>query len=891
MHYKIKGLSNDQVNTSRNTHGSNELTPPQSETFGDKLIQNFKDPIIIILLVALGAMIVLSLYELTEWYEALAIGLAVLLSTLVSTYSEYSNESSFQELQREASKINNNVIRDGNVQAVPVGEIVKGDYVLLQAGDKIPADGYLVDGRIKINQASLTGESEALERTPIPEERIALERDFSDPNSVFRGALVEEGEAIMLVENVGDHTFYGKLAKELGESEQRLSPLQVKLKELAKLISNIGYRVAVLIAVVFFANKAIFANGFDPDLISQYFQNTDVVIKDLMDAIVLSIIIVVAAVPEGLPMMVAIVLSLNMKKMLKEKVLVRKLLSIETAGSLNILFSDKTGTITKGKLEVTQFLSPDGNSYHDFFKIPEKLKEYCEFTIQENATAHIDPSGEIIGGNVSEKALLAYISRSVLEKESKVSTQTINQIQFNSTIKFSATQVQSAETIFDGLGKEITLIKGAPEAIFDHCNSYFNAEGKKVSFDNKEAFSQHLDELADQGIRVIALAVSEESIDPIEKKMPSNTSLVGVLGIRDEIRVQSKSAIREVQEAGVQVVMMTGDRKGTAQAIAKETNLLQSEDDIVITSADLNKMSDEEVKGILPRLRVIARALPTDKSRMVRISKSIGKVIGMTGDGVNDSAALKKSDVGFAMGSGSEVAKEAGGIVILDDNFLSIGNAIRYGRTIFRSIRKFVTFQLTVNVAAVSTAFLGPLIGVDFPLTIIQLLWINMIMDTLAAIAFGGEPALHRYMNEPPIDREEHILTKNMRTSILSSGIYITLFSILFLTVPFFKELFLRDGVFNEKVFLTAFFNIFIFLILFNAFNVRTERRNLFEHLKENLMFFQVMLGIAVLQIVFTYIGGSILRTVPLNLKEWGLVFGFAFSIIPIDMIRKSIMK
>jgi calcium-translocating P-type ATPase len=395
-----------------------------------------------------------------------------------------------------------------------------------------------------------------------------------------------------------------------------------------------------------------------------------------------------------------------------------------------------------------------------------------------------------------------------------------------------------------------------------------------------------MDDYADAGMRLIALAISEEPINE-DQAIPIHGTFVGVVGISDEIREESKSSIKEVQDAGIQVVMITGDRRGTAKSIAKEVGLLQNEKEVVLISSELNDKTDEDIKKVLPDLRVIARALPTDKSRLVRIFKSAGKVVGMTGDGVNDSAALKQADVGVAMGSGSEVSKEAGDIVILDDNFHSISNAIRYGRTIFKSIRKFIMFQLTVNVAAVSTVFLGPLFGIDFPLTIIQLLWINIIMDTLAAISFGGEPALMRYMREEPVDREENILTKKMVSTILVSGIFITIFSLFFLTYEPISAMFVRDGIPNVRVHQSAFFNVFIFMILFNGLNVRSENYNLFEHIKENKTFIYIMILTFSLQVIFTYVGGTILRTTALTMTEWGIVISMSLLIIPVGLMGK----
>ena len=891
MKHNYEGLSKPEVEESRKKFGSNDLSPPVIESFWDKLLKNFKNPIIIMLNVALVAIFILSLFNLTAWYEAVAIAVAVALATLISTFSEFKNENSFQKLQEEAARIENNVFREGHLANVLVGDIVTGDFVLLQPGDKIPADGKLIDGNIKVNQASLTGESEGVLKSKIQDDHVSETPDLASSYYLFRGTVVEDGEAVMLVETVGDNSFYGKLSKELSRVEDRLSPLQVKLDDLARFISKYGYTAAIVIAVTFMFDKAVVQNGFDGDKILFYFSSWEYFIPDIVDAIVLSIIIVVAAIPEGLPTMIAIVLSLNMRKLLAEKVLVRKLLGIETAGSLNILFTDKTGTITKGKLKPKLFISGNITTYSKYASIPDSLRALLSLSILENSSSYISDEGEVIGGNVSERALISFIKKEDFDIVAKLQVELQQKILFNSQRKFSASQIVAGISI-NGILKNshVTLVKGAPEIILAQCNRYFDDNGKLIELRDKINLINEIDRLADTGIRLIALSITEDPIKE-DESLPGNSTLVGIVGISDEIREESAWSIEEVQRAGIQVVMITGDRRGTAAAIADEVGLLNDEKDIILVSSELKKHTDDELKKMLPDMKVIARALPTDKSRLVRISKSLGKVVGMTGDGVNDSAALKQADVGIAMGSGSEVSKEACDIVILDDNFHSISNAIRYGRTIFKSIRKFIVFQLTINVAAVSIVFMGPLIGINFPLTIIQLLWINIIMDTLGAIAFGGEPALIRYMDEPPIDREENILTKYMNSSILTGGIFIMAFSLFFLIFEPFKVLFVRNGVLDANVHITAFFNLFIFMIILNGFNVRTEKLNLLDHLEENKSFIAVIGLIFVLQIFFTYIGGEVLRTTPLEFGEWTIVFGLSLLIIPVDLLRKLIWR
>jgi len=889
MKYSYKGLSNNEVKQSRTRYGTNELGMADQEGFWKKLLQNFNNPIIIILCVALVLVLSLSFFGMTEWYEALAIGLAVLLAVLVSTLSEHKNETSFRNLQHEASRILCNVFRNGAVTKVNIGELVKGDFLLLQAGDKVPADAVMLEGDIKVSQALLNGEPESVRKSPIVNKSKSDDSPFSNSRMVFRGSVVDEGEGVAIIEEVGENTIYGKLNRELNIKNERLSPLQVKLEELAGLISKFGYIAAIIIGISFIFNRIVIVNHFDIQQITQYLSDWKDVAHDTLNAVVLAIIIVVAAVPEGLPMMIAIVLSLNMRKMLQEKVLVRKLLGIETSGSINILFSDKTGTLTKGKLEALYFIDGSSQVYRKFETLPEKIKDKLRLAILENTYSVLNPDGEPIGGNISERALVNYIP---VERRTYFHSRSIhkNTIPFDSGRKFSATEIQGDKE-FVGVFNEpfVTLAKGAIEIILPKCTHYLDDSGNKVMLTNHDEIANEFDVMADKGIRLLLIAYSTLPL-PNQSSLPGNFVLVGAIGIADEIREESATAIEKDFHAGVEIVMITGDRKGTAVAIASEMNLLR-DGDIVLSSVELGKMDDEELARILPNLRIVARALPTDKSRVVRVAQSQGMVVGMTGDGVNDSSALKMADVGFAMGNGSEVAKESGDIVILDDNFSSITNAIRYGRTIFKSIRKFIVFQLTVNLAAVLTAFLSPYFGVEFPLTIIQLLWINIIMDTLAAIAFGGEPALDRYMNEPPVRRDANILSSYMTTSILTAGLYIAFLSICFLSIPFFKTLFYREGVHIDAVFMTAFFNLFIFLILFNGFNARTEKYNLLENIRKNPGFLQVMALIAIIQVIITLVGDTILRATPLRLTEWATVLLIAFSIIPVDLIKKWIIR
>ena len=809
------GLTSAEVKTSAELYGTNKLSTLPRATFWDKFKDNLSDPIIEILIVALFVDCVFAYLGYGDWFETIGILIAILLATLVSTYSEYSNESAFQKLQEEASRIQCRVWRDGMPVQVAIDDLVVNDAVILQAGDKIPVDGILLDGDVRLDQSALNGESDEAQKNVAPKDyEWETQPDFLDKKRLYRGSVVVSGTGIMQAKAVGDASVYGQLTKEL-QIEERPSPLKVKLEHLAQQIAKFGYGVGVLISLAVFVKKYLAT----PDYFSQSYQ---VICVDAVGALIVGIAIIVMAVPEGLPLMIAIVSSLNMKKMLHDNVLVRKLVGIETSGSLNLLFTDKTGTITKGHLEVVGFLTGDRQNFANFDVLPERIKKYAYENIVVNTSASVTDTA-ILGGNMTEMALSNYIGTFRANSPKRLQF-----LPFNSADKFSLAVTD---------GEEKTLVKGAPEKLLLSVSYYWDEDGNRQILTDamKQTLDYKMDELARRAMRMLALC----SCDKACEKLPENgLTLVGILCIRDEVRQEAIQAISEVQNAGVQVVMITGDRKETAAAIAKDAGLLQRPEELVWTSSELANFSDDEVKLMLPKLRVVARALPMDKSRLVRIAQELNLVVGMTGDGVNDSPALKKADVGFAMGSGTDVAKEAGDIVILDDNFLSIRQAILYGRTIYNSICKFVTFQLTINFAAVSVNFLAPFLGIDGPLTIIQILWVNLIMDTLAALAFGGEPALAKYLQEIPKKRSAPIINKGMLKHIVIAGLCIVGMFLYF--VPESRQINYENGI---------FFTLFILMAVINAFIVRAKSWKIWQGLSQNKGFVAVMTFILVVQV------------------------------------------
>ena len=853
----MNGLTNKEIEESRKKYGTNEIIIGKKETFLTLLIESLGDPIIKILLIALGIKTIFLIKDF-DWYETIGIVISIIIASLISTISEYASSKAFEKLMTESSKIKCKVIRNSKRKEIPIDEIVVGDLLILNTGDKIGADGIIIKGNIEIDESSMNGETSSIKKK---------EKDI-----VYRDCVIYNGTAIVRVDKVGNNTYYGRIVKELGESNEP-SPLKERLNKLAITLSKIGYISALLVSISYLFNKIIITNSFNIIKISETLHNTSLIIAYLLHALTLSVTIIVVSVPEGLPMMITLVLSSNMKKMLKNNVLIRKLVGIETAGNLNILFTDKTGTITKGNPEVIGFLLGNGNKYQTINEVSPKYRNILiNNLIYNNESIYDKETNEIIGGNATDKALLNYLK---ITRNTNINI--IEQIPFNSINKYSITIIEEK-----GLYKR--YIKGAPEIILNKCDRYLNEEGYKQLILKKEKIINQIKEITSLGIRILCIAYGEG-----KSKDLTNLILLGFILIKDEPRKESKQAIELIKNAGIQVVMITGDNKNTATSIAKEVGIINQKEDIILTSEELNKLTNEKIKNILPKIKVIARAMPDDKKRLITIAKEMDLVVGMTGDGVNDATALKKADVGFSMGSGTEVAKEASDIVILDDNILSIEKAILYGRTIFKNIRKFIIFQLTVNLCAISISILGPFIGVPSPVTVIQMLWINMVMGTWGGLAFSYEPPLEEYMQEKPKERKEPIINKYMFQEIIITGLYSSILCLIFLKNNYIKSLF-RYSIHNTYL-MTAFFGLFIFISIFNSFNARTIRLNILANIWKNKVFILIILLISTTQIIMIYQGGNLFRTKGLTFKEFIIMISIAITVIPFDITRKIISK
>ena len=833
----------------------NHLSVRKPTGFFSKLLENLSDPIIKILLTAL-AINLLFLFRGEGWFETAGIALAILAASLISTLSEYSSENAFIRLQQEAARATCRVRRDGLLREIPAEALVAGDVVYLEAGEGVPADGWLRSGELYCDQAALSGESREAHKqgAALPDEPVQWDTDHRQ--LLFRGSNVTAGQGVLQVLRCGDGTLLGSMALSLQE-EPRESPLKLRLGALARSMSRVGYGAAALVAAADLFHNLCMDNGFVPSLMLAQLSNVPALVGLLLHAATLALSVIIVAVPEGLPMMITVVLSRSMVRMQKDHVMVRKLTGIETAGSLSLLFTDKTGTLTRGRLTVEGLLTGDGTILS-----PIELRQRAALwpALRESCLLNTGAQWgdrEPMGGNATDRALLELAGRE------PVMARRTRYVPFDSAKKYAAAAVSG--------GAFPSYIKGAPELLLPRCSLWLSETGLQ-SLD-RDTLSLAWQQQAAHGMRVVCICAGEGEGALI---------LLGLALIRDSLRPEAPTAVRKIQNAGVQVVMVTGDSPDTASAIAQKAGLLRG-GGVTLTSADLAKMTDRQVQEVLPRLRVVARALPTDKSRLVRLAQNAGYVAGMTGDGINDAPALKLADVGFAMGSGTRVAKEAGDILILDDNIASIGRAILYGRTIFRSIQRFIVFQLTMNLTAVAISILGPFLGVETPVTVIQMLWINIIMDTLAGLAYAGEPPLERYLEEPPKPREAPVLTRTMAAQVGGLALYMVGLCAVFLKLPLFRQ---RFGP-EDGPFLTAFFALFVFSGLFSAFCARAEGKNLFRVLGKNRSFLVIMALCAGVQVLLLYVGGPLFRTQPPTARQLLEVLLLAATVVPADLLRK----
>ncbi|MDR2117205.1 MAG: cation-translocating P-type ATPase [Planctomycetaceae bacterium] len=928
------GLNTEQVRQSVEKYGRNTLTPPPRQSWWLQLYEKFEDPTIRILLVAALVSVLMTLIEKfvlqhadASFIDSIGIFLAVALATLAGFFSELKSAREFDLLNKVKDDIRVKVLRNGQMTEISINDLVVGDIVHLDLGDKVPADGVVLDALgLLVDQSVMTGESVPVEKRSANSETITInntdiinntENTEKEESFVYRGTMIADGHGQFVVTKVGDQTRLGQIAANLGDAESESeTPLTQKLAVLAKQISIVGMTCAVLI----FAVMAFFTFwNWNGDLF--------ILLRGLLTCFVVAVTVIVVAVPEGLPMMVTVSLALNMMKMAKENCLIRKLVASETIGSATVICSDKTGTLTQNQMTVTWIFAGLKEFHHR-----ETIKNLPEWEtlvdlIAANSEASLNiQQGKIEGiGNPTECALLRLLHENGIDyREHRNKDHRVWELSHNSARKMSLVAVEQNNVLK-------IYAKGAPERLLNSC-SHIMINGQREPIESYlPAIDSALIQAQNQALRVIALTVKEyeltssESVQKNIQKSVQNVpesfreenaehfidyrdnTLYALIGITDPIRPEVSHAVTVCYDAGVHVKMITGDAKPTAVAIAKQAGILSEtfipdnfeaeikRGEIVLTSEELSQLSDEKLVEVIPHLRVLARSTPMDKLRLVKAMHQQGEVVAMTGDGTNDAPALKFADVGISMGiAGTEVAKEASDIVLMDDNFKSIVTGIWWGRTLYQNIQKFLQFQLSVNVVALTCALLGPLVGVPLPLTVPQLLWINIIMDTFAAIALSTDPPREHSMKQKPIKREASIITPSMGMTIL----FCSAFQVLILGIVLFCGLFLESGKmfqFNASPHepqniqaLTVFFTTFVMFQFWNIFNCRSLRHDEspFSLLWKNRLFLLIIGLIIFVQIGMVQVSGywgigRIFRTESLSVLQWLKIILLTMTIIP----------
>ena len=866
----MKGLSEEQAAQSKKDFGTNELAKKEQESLWSMFIGAFDDIWIKVLCGALVLKIALAVLGMmipalggeNDAIEIVSIILAIGLATGFSTLSEYRNTSRSEALQEEYNKTYAKVIRGGKLIKILTSEIVKGDTVLIQSGDKVPVDGILFDGNVKVSQAALNGESRDETKTAAKTMEEADSTDYASDSKVFMGSVVTSGEAYMLATVIGDASELGKINKALtdeNEEDERKDTSSLKLEVVAAGIGKLGVSAAAIAGVL----QVVLTIMRTDQAVTPVF-----VVLLAAEAVMLMASIVIMAVPEGLPMMNSLVQSMNTESMYKKNILVSHKAAFSDSAYMNLLFSDKTGTITEGNLSLVEFIRGDG-------KIVDRLSEpdFLE-AITLNNLAKIS-EGKAIGSNNMDRALLTYAI-------ANGGTDAADSSKVKEISGFDSEKKCATVMLHDGT----VYWKGATENIIGEITHYAAEDGgvREFTLAQRSKVEEQMIAEAKRTMKLLAVAKFTE-----DQKI-----LLAVLCLRDNVRADAVETVGVLNRAGIQVVMVTGDAEETAVAIAKEAGILKDEQkDVVLTHDELEQMSDDELKKKLPDLRVVSRAKPLDKRRLVTVAQQMDNVCGMTGDGVNDAPALKQADIGFAMGDGTAVAQEAGDVVILNNSLTSIKDCVLNSRTMAKSVGKFLIFQLTVNISTLLMNIIAPILGWTEPFSIVQILWINLIMDTLAAMAFGGEPILQRYMDDKPAKRTDNILTGFIKSAIGVSSVFITLGSILILEdiggiTEFVMPASCTDPELYEKTFMFAFF---IYAIIFNSLNTRSDRFNLFEHIGENKRFLLVMGSIFVLQTVIIQIGGEVFSTTMLSMRALVVAMVLGFLIIPVDMIRKAVVR
>ena len=863
---RFKGLTDQEVLQNRQKYGMNLLTPPKRPSIWKLYLEKFQDPVIKVLLVAAAFSLLISIIE-SEYAETIGIFFAIFLATGIGFYFEYDANKKFDLLNAVGEETPVMVIRNGKVHEIPKKDIVVGDVVILNTGDEIPADGVLLEAvSLQVNESSLTGELMVNKTT----DEAHFDEEATYPsNSVMRGTTVTDGHGVMCVERVGDATEIGKVARQATEQSQEQTPLNLQLTKLANLIGKVGFTIATLTFVIFTA-KDLYAYLSVTAVTDwhQWLEIARIVLKYFMMAVTL----IVVAVPEGLPMSVTLSLALNMRRMLKTNNLVRKMHACETMGAITVICTDKTGTLTQNLMQVYDA------------KLDESQKNLIAEGIATNSTAFLEekegegkPSGV---GNPTEVALLLWLNEQGMDYISlRNQAKTVNQLTFSTERKYMATLVDSSV-----LNTRVLYVKGAPEIVMGKCN----LEESRVKQYNEQLLAYQ-----NQAMRTLGVAYKvipeTSSTDCAELVKEGGLTFMGIFAISDPIRSDVPDAVKKCQSAGIRVKIVTGDTPGTATEIARQIGLWTSEDTERnrITGVEFAALSDEEALERVVDLKVMSRARPMDKQRLVQLLQQKGEVVAVTGDGTNDAPALNHAQVGLSMGTGTSVAKEASDITLLDDSFHSIATAVMWGRSLYKNIQRFIVFQLTINVVALLSVLLGAFLGTELPLTVTQMLWVNLIMDTFAAMALASIAPSMDVMNEKPRKRTDFIISPAMRNNIfgVGAGFLIVLMGLL----AFFKNM--PGGM--DVHHLTVFFTIFVMLQFWNLFNASVFGTNhsIFKDAGHAMGMLGVALIILVGQFIIVTFGGKVFRTEPLPALEWAYIIAGTSVVLWIGEIWRGVKR
>lgn len=888
--HQFQGLTRLQVEENRRLHGENVLTPPEKASLWSQFLEKFNDPIIKILLVAwFLSMVIAGVHcwgpqkeGFTAFLEPLGIFFAILLASCVGFFFEVKANRAFNILNTVNDDTLVKVIREGNICQIPKREVVVGDIVVLETGEEVPADGRLLEAvSLQINESTLTGEPVIGKTT----READFDPDATYPsNVVMRGTSVVDGHGVMEVELVGDATGYGKVYEGSQIESGVETPLQIQLEGLAKVISKAGYAIA---GITFVALTAKF-------LLTQPVDGMPVmdILSHLLNYFMVAVTLIVVSVPEGLPMSVTLSLALSMNRMLKTHNLVRKMHACETMGATTVICTDKTGTLTQNQMQVYQ------TRFYELADRPlgdEELSRLIEEGIAVNSTAFLDFSDQKVKtlGNPTEAALLLWLhEQGVNYLDLREAAPVLEQLTFSTERKYMATLVQSPL-----IGKKVLYVKGAPEIVLANCARVATAGGMKSVEECRPAIEAELLDFQNQAMRTLGFAYqlveadSEDAFFVDGRLKYTNLTFLGVVAISDPVRPDVPAAVQTCLNAGIDVKIVTGDTPGTAREIGREIGIWKPEDTDrnLITGPAFEALTDAEALDRVLDLKIMCRARPTDKQRLVQLLQQKGAVVAVTGDGTNDAPALKAAQVGLSMGDGTSVAKEASDITILDNSFGSITRAVMWGRSLYRNIQKFLLFQLTINVAACLIVLLGSLIGTESPLTITQMLWVNLIMDTFAAGALASLPPNEKVMQDKPRrsgKNGDFIITRSMAYSIF--GVGIAFVAVLMALLFYFHA---SDGLSPHD--LSWFFTFFVMLQFWNMFNAKAfmEGTSAFAHLKESKSFLLVALLILVGQYLIVTFGGEMFNVVPLSWQDWGVIVGSTSLVLWIGELIRLIRR